>query len=267
MADGERRMLFDIRGRRRNVIRVVYGFLAALMGLSLLLVVGPFSVDELIGNGGSSSATTVFEDQAEAVERKLARNPNDEALLLGLTRVRINGANSRTEVNSDGLAEPATPEARDEYEEALEAWNRYLKQAGGEPNPNIAQLVAVAFFGLAERGSLDFRDIESNIRTAAQAQRIVAERRPSVGSLSTLAIYEYFNGDFAAGDKAKKQAVGEASSKEEAKSIEKQLDEYRESAEQFDKQKKAAAKAEKGKGKEALESPVGVPGGAPSLAP
>jgi hypothetical protein len=261
MADGERKMLFDIRGRRKNVVRVVYGLLAALMGLSLLLVVGPFSVDELIGGGGGgSSATSVFEDQAENIERRLAKAPNDEALLLALTRVRINAANSRSEIDPEtGIAETATPQARDEYEQALEAWNRYLKLADDEPSANIAQLVAIAFFGLAERGSTDFSDVESNIQTAAAAQSIVAERRPSIGSQSTLAIYEYFNGNFAAGDKARNQAIGEANSKEEAKNVKKQLDEYRKRGKQFDKQKKAAAKAEKGKGKETLENPLGVP--------
>ena len=38
---GERRMLFDIRGRRKNVVKVVYAILAVLMGLSLFLVAGP----------------------------------------------------------------------------------------------------------------------------------------------------------------------------------------------------------------------------------
>ena len=47
--DGERRMLFDIRGRRKHVLRVVYAILALLMGGSLFLVVGPFNLAELIG--------------------------------------------------------------------------------------------------------------------------------------------------------------------------------------------------------------------------
>ncbi len=39
--DGERRMVFDTGGRRKDVVKVVYAVLAVLMGLSLLLVVGP----------------------------------------------------------------------------------------------------------------------------------------------------------------------------------------------------------------------------------
>jgi len=45
MADGERRMLFDIRGRRKNVVKVVYAILAVMMGASLFLVVGPVKND------------------------------------------------------------------------------------------------------------------------------------------------------------------------------------------------------------------------------
>ena len=42
MAQGgkEHRMVFDIRGRRKHVVKVVYAVLAVLMGASLFLVVG-----------------------------------------------------------------------------------------------------------------------------------------------------------------------------------------------------------------------------------
>ena len=43
------------------------------------------------------------------------------------------------------------------------------------------------------------------------------KRAPTLNSLSTLAIYEYFAGDFAAGDKAAEQAEAKATSKAEAK--------------------------------------------------
>ena len=50
-------MLFDIRGRRKHVVRVVYAILALLMGASLFLVVGPFSIGSLVGNGGATDAS------------------------------------------------------------------------------------------------------------------------------------------------------------------------------------------------------------------
>ena len=39
-------MVFDIRGRRRHVVKVVYAILAVLMGASLFLVVGPVNIGE-----------------------------------------------------------------------------------------------------------------------------------------------------------------------------------------------------------------------------
>ncbi len=78
MADGERRMLFDTRGKRKHVIRVVYAILALLMGASLFLVVGPFNLAELTGGSDGGSANEVFEEQAERIEGRLAKDPQDE---------------------------------------------------------------------------------------------------------------------------------------------------------------------------------------------
>jgi hypothetical protein len=250
-------MLFDLRGRRRHVIRVVYGLLAFLMGASLLLVIGPFSIGELVGGGGTTSSSEVFDEQAERIERRLASDPKDEALLLSLTRARINAGNAAVPVDPETGAQTAPgPEAQEDFARGLEAWNRYLKQAGEKASPSLAQVVAITAFGLAERGSTTYDELESNVHTAATAQRIVAEQRPNVGSLTSLAIYEYFDGNFAAGDEAVEQATAKASNSE-AKNIKRQLAEYRKNAEKFVKQKKAAAKAERGKAKEAIENPLG----------
>ena len=257
MADGERRMLFDTRGRRKHVIRVVYAVLALLMGASLFLVVGPFNLAELTGGSSGGSANEVFEDQAERLEERLVRNPQDEQLLLTLTRARINAGNAQFEASPETEVPTLSSEGRKDFDAALEAWNRYLKQAGDEPSPTGAQLVALAFFRLAE-ASLSVPEAVENINTATQAQRIAAEERPNVNSLSTLAIYEYFNGEYAAGDKTTKRATGEAASKAEAKPIEEQLAEYRKNSKAFAKQKKEAAKLEGQAGKESLQSPFGL---------
>jgi hypothetical protein len=255
MADGERRMLFDVRGRRKHVIRVVYAILALLMASSLLLVVGPFNVGELVGGGSTKSAGELLGEQAVRIEHRLAKDPNNEELLLVLTRARINAGNAKVEVNPEtGVPEPPSAEAVEDFSLGFEAWNRYLKQAGKEASPSLAQLVAAAAFGQAERGSSTYEELETNLETAVQAQRIVAAQRPSVGTLTSLAIYEYFNGEFAAGDSAVKEAMTHAT-KSQAKSIKKQLAEFRENAKKFAKQKQAYAKSQKGHGKEVLEGP------------
>jgi hypothetical protein len=258
---GERPLLFDTRGKRKHVIRVVYAVLALLMGASLFLVVGPFNLGELAGNSGSgSSAAEVLDEQAERLERRLVANPKDEELLLALTRARISAGNAQIEVVAEGEVPTVPGSAVADYETAFVAWNGYLKQAAGEPNSTAAQLVAGTFFRLAE-ASNTLSQVEENVAKAAAAQQIAAEQRPSVGSLSTLAIYEYFNGDFAAADKASKQAAAQVPSKAEAKSIEGQLAEYRKRAKEFVKQKKDAAKAQGEAGKEALQNPLGGLGG------
>jgi hypothetical protein len=260
MADGERRLLFDTRGKRRHVIRVVYAILALLMGASLFLVVGPFNLGELVGNSGGGDASEVFEDQAERIEGRLTKDPQDEQLLLALTRARINSGNAQLEPSGEGEVPTVTREARNEFDAASEAWNRYRKQAGDEVSPTAAQLVATTFFQLAESG--DLAEVEENIEKAVQAQRIAAEQQPSVGSLSTLAIYEYFDGNFEAGDEATRQVTLKATSKAEVKAAEEQLASYRKRAEQFQKALKQAAKVEQRGGKEALQNPFSLGGGA-----
>jgi len=251
---GERRMLFDVRGKRKHVIRAVYAILALMMGGSLFLVVGPVNVGELIGNGASTNASKVFDEQVERIEGRLVRNPQDAQLLLTLTRARINAGNSKVEVVSETEVPTIDADALREYEAALAAWSRYLKQAGDEPSATLAQLVSLTSFRLAESAT-SLRDSVEYVDRATKAQEIVAEQRPTLNSLSTLAIYQYFNGEFAAAGKTTKKAVAKATGKTQAKSVEQQMAEYRKRGKEFAKQKKEAAKVEKEAGKEALKNP------------
>jgi hypothetical protein len=263
MANDERRMLFDTRGKRKHVIRVVYAILALLMGASLFLVVGPFNLAELTGGSSGNSAGEVFEDQAERIEERLVKNPEDAQQLLALTRARVNAGNSQIEPPPEGQAAVVSPEAQKQFKAAGEAWNLYLEHVGDKPSSTGAQLVAAMFFQLSESGSSTLGEIEENAAEAAKAQRIAAEQQPSLGTLSTLAIYEYFAGDFAAGDKATKQAAAEANSKAEGKNVEKQLERFRQRAKQFQKSAKKAEKLEAGSGNPqgAPQDPFGFGGG------
>lgn len=258
---GERRLVFDTGGKRKHVVRVVYAILALLMGGSLFLVIGPFNLGELVGSStGGGSASEVFDEQVERIEGRLAKSPRDEQLLLTLTRAQINAANAKLEPVAEGETAPITPEARVDLQAAAGSWRRYLKQAGDEASPTGAQLVAGTFFQLAERGSNNLSEIRGNVALAAEAQRIAAEQQPSVGSVSTLAIYEYFDGNFAAGDKAKGEAAAMASAKPEAQAVEKQLDEYRKRAKQFLTSLQQAAKQEQELSQEELQNPLGLGG-------
>lgn len=252
---GERRMLFDIRGRRKHVVRVVYAILALLMGASLFLVVGPFSIGSLVGNGGTTEAAKVLQEQAERTEQKLRREPENEALMVALTRARLTAANSLTEVNSETGATNFTPEGRQELARGIEAWNTYLKQTK-EPKASVALLASSGYFSLAE-SSPSFEEAVENIEGAAKTQRIAAEAQPTINALTTLAIYDYYAGNFAGGDKAVSEAEAKAPTKAEAKEISKQMAEYRQRGKAFEAQKKEVAKEEKKLGKERLQNPLG----------
>lgn len=257
--NGERRMLFDTRGKRKNVIRVVYAVLALLMGASLFVAVGPFNLAEIIGTSNEINAAKAADEQVERIEARLAKSPDDEQLLLSLTRAQIGAGNARLDPESPTMS----VEAINALNDGLDSWNVYLTRAGDEPNANVAQLVAATAFALAERGSVTTAEVQANVAKAAEAQRITAEQRPSAGSLSTLAIYEYFDGNVAAGDKATKRVVALIPSKQEAEAVEKQIEESRKSAARFNKQAAQAAKAQEQSGGEALQNPFGLPGTSP----
>lgn len=252
---GERRMVFDTRGRRKHVVRVVYAILALLMGGSLFLVVGPFNLGELAGRGGPTSAGEALDDQAERIEGRLRSRPTDEGLLLSLARTRINAGNTLLETNPQTGGAIVTPEARVEFKRGVEAWSRYLEQADA-PNPAAAGIVARTYFSLGET-STSFEEVAENVSAAAETQNLAAKARPSVGALSSLAIYEYFDGDFAAGDRASKRAQQLVFSKEEARSVASQLASYRKRAKRYQKQGRELDKAQQGRIKETLQNPLG----------
>jgi hypothetical protein len=254
-------MVFDTRGRRKHVIRVVYAILAILMGASLFLVVGPFNIGALLGQSSSANATKVFEEQVERIEGRLAKDPTNADVLLSLVRAQLGAANAQVEIDPVTGARTVPPEALPDFEAALDDWNRYLKHAGDEPSVSGAQLIAATFFQQAESGA-SLRGVEADIATAAAAQQIVAEQRPSLGALGTLAKFQYYNGEFAAGDKSTKQAAAKAPSKAEAKNVEKQLVEYRKQAKKFATQAKRIEKAEREAGKEKLTNPFSLGGAA-----
>jgi hypothetical protein len=256
-------MVFDVRGRRKHVVRVVYAILAVLMGASLFLVVGPVNVGSLIGNGGeASNAGKINQEQVQRIEEKLQREPESEELLLALTRAHILAGGALSEVNPEtGLPVP-TREALLEYSAALETWPRYAKQTD-EPNPSVAHAVAETYLKIAEF-SASVEEADANIKKAAQTQRIAAEAQPSLGSLSLLATYEYFAGNYAEGDKLTAEAASKTT-KTEAKEVKKKLAATRARAKQYEKEVREFVKAEEEKGKEALKNPFGGLGSSPSL--
>jgi hypothetical protein len=256
MASGgkEHRMVFDIRGRRKHVVKVVYAILAVLMGASLFLVVGPVNIGNFFGNeSGGGNPAAAFEEQAERIEHRLQKNPEDADQMLALTRARINAGNVLVEETSGGRF--LKPEGREQLELASEAWSDYLGTAD-KPSATGAQQMSATLFTLAQT-SPSGPEAENNIKAATEAQKIVAEQRPSLGSLSTLALYTMYTFDYAAANQAGREAVKFAHSKFERENFENQLEEVEKKAKGFQEQLKELEKASKGGGKGGLGNPLG----------
>jgi hypothetical protein len=257
MASGgkkEHRMVFDIRGRRKHVVKAVYAVLAVLMGASLFLVVGPVNIGNLIGNNNSStSSASLYEEEAERLEARLKKDPGNANQLLALTRAHINAGTSLIEANSSGEAR-VTPQSRQQLELASESWSEYL-EATDEPSPTGALQVSQALVVLAETSPIN--EAKTNINAAAEAQKIAAETRPNLNSLSTLALLQMFNAEYKAARKTGQEAVKLAHSKFERENFENQLEETEKRAKEFQKQITEAEKASKGSGTESLQNPLG----------
>ena len=254
-------MLFDIRGRRKRVIQVVYAVLALLMGASLFLVVGPVNLGELVGGSGETrESTEIFEEQAERIEARLKTDPENPQMLISLTRAQVNAGGSTAEQDPTTGETVLAPEGRREYERANETWQRYLKVAGDEVNPSLAQLMSTTSFTLAQN-STSYPEAFEHLSNATEAQQFAAEARPSVAAFATVAAYAYLAGEDEIAAQAGAAAKKEAKTAKERKQVDKQLASFRKEGEKIQKRAKAAAKAEQGQGKEALDNPLGGLGG------
>jgi hypothetical protein len=267
MAQGnnEHRMVFDIRGRRRHVVKFVYALLAILMAGSLFLVTGAINLNSIFGTSSSGeSAAQVAEKQAVAIEQRIAKEPAQEEVLLGsLTRARITVANSM--ISAGVTSESEVEEVRTQLNKASEDWSKYLA-AAKEPSLGVASLVAPAMFQLAEISTSTDQALE-NVKVASEAQDLVAEKRPSLGTWSNAAIYTLFTLDYKKAEEQKEEAAKLANTKFERESFENKYEEVEKNAKEFGKQVKLEEVTKKSQqsessGKEALSNPLNL-GGSP----
>lgn len=265
MAQDEHRMLFDLqRGRRKTAVKVVYAVLAVLMGASLFLVVGPVNIGEIFNSNSSGGGDVAkpYEEQAERLEAKLKKDPENQQLLQALARAQVTAGNSLLSLEPD---EEDLTNALQQYRLASSSWAEYVDLTD-EPSAGTAQLIAPALLSLAER-SRTYGEAQRNIEAATEAQQIVAKQRPTLNSFSTLALYTYFTGDFKAAEAAQAKAAKLTRAKFEREQLDKQMEEVKKNAENFQKERKKVEAAEKAAAKgnkgnpEALQPPTNPLGG------
>lgn len=258
-------MLFDLRGKRKRVIQVIYAFLALLLAVGLVgLGIGGDAqggIFDALGLGsGDSSGDSQFESEIDDANSTLETDPDNAAALLSLARYSYLSGQQSLEVDEAGN-QTLTDEAIAKFEDATDAWERYLDANKGKPDDSVAGLVLQAYSNLAFIQSdpvLVTRTLEGGL-TAAE---IVAESRPSPNSWLQVATFAYLSGDTKTGAKAGKQALAEAN-EADRDAVEAQL-------EQVEKQGKSVQKqlqASKGTTEEEFENPLGGLGGSGGAAP
>lgn len=171
-------MLFDLQGKRRRVIQVVFVGLALAFALSFI----GFGIGSDV-QGGLVDAFTESDNRGdstsgkrvESAEARLRANPRDEAALTELIRARYALAGE----NFDRGANVFTPEGKAELERAHDAWQRYLALPPTRPDPSLAGLMVQAYGEQAL----------NRPRDAVRAAQIVAAAKEDSQSYLALAFY------------------------------------------------------------------------------
>jgi hypothetical protein len=212
-------VLFDLQSpRRRRVIRVTFGALAAIFAISFVFLGvgtggGGFSFSDLFGGDSGGNSATAFDDDIKAAEQQLAANPNDTTAQARLVQLQYSAANANTDSNG-----APTSEGEQHLQQAADAWNKYVKVSKGNPNPSTAVYALNTFDLLARLNFAKARtdtttsdaltDVNAAVdswRTAAQAQQVLIDSQPNkttANSYANLAQYLYLAGDTKGGDEA-----------------------------------------------------------------
>ena len=220
-------MLFDIRGKRKRVIQVIYVGLAVLMGGGLILFGIGGSTNgglfDAIGLGGDSVATDPqFDAQIKRAEATLATNPNDEKALLILARTHFLQGQTSTDVNAQGQRTP-TDQTISEFGDAIDAWSKYLATKPAKPDDSVAALILQAY-GTVTTAQNPPAELKDNVNGAYKAAQVVAEARPSLGTYLSLAQTAYLSGRTKEGDAARKKALAAATDSSTKNTLNQQLD-------------------------------------------
>lgn len=269
----ENRMLFDLRGRRKRVIQVIYVILAFIMAASLVVIGLPGGVNPF-GNSNSinQDAAEANLERAQNLDDKLDTQPNNQNVARELIRARINAGNSLVEVDQNTGAQTMTEEAQNQYQLAAQAWDDYVKQSKQQPDPAVAQLMANTLFTLSQGSTV--AQFENNIADAAQAQEFYAENAVkeqdnggvnAAGPLATLATYQLYAQDFTAAEKTLQRAKAATPDKAEKEDIQDLYDQTEKDAKRIGKILARAKKQAKKSGGDSLESPLGSLGSQNSI--
>lgn len=248
-------MLFELSGKRKQFLRVVYAGLAILFAVSFVgFGIGSDAaggIFDALGLGsGNSSGSPQFEDQIEEANATLAEDPKNEGALQDLVRVHYQAGNDALELDEATQSISMTPEAETQFSDSTDAWETYV-QVAKEPSKDVAAVANQAYGVLLQYS--EPQALGALAKDAIPAAEIVAESNPGVGTYATLAQYAYFAGDTRTGDEAAEKAAAEAEASER-KTITSELEKAKQAAAQLAKEIEKQA-GQSGEG-EAFSNPL-----------
>ena len=270
----ERNMLFDLRGRRKRVIQVIYVLLAIIMAASLVVIglpggVNPFSS----GNAGvNQDVAEANVERAENLQQRLQSQPNNENVAIELIRARFSAGQSLYETDPDTGQPAITDEATQQFQLAADSWTRYLKMTDNQPDPEVAQLMSQVLFTLSQGSTV--AQFQVNIRDAAEAQQFVADEAvkqqknggaSAASQLTTLAIYQLYAQEYDAAQKSRDQALAATEDPDEKKQINQTYNATEKDAKRIGKLVDRAIKQARKNGGESLQNPLGSLGSDTSI--
>ena len=269
----ERNMLFDLRGRRKRVIQVIYVLLAIIMAASLVVIGLPGGVNPF-GNTNSANQDVAEAnvERAENLQQKLKTQPNNENAAVELIRARFSAGQSLYETNPDTGQTTITDEATEQFQLAADAWTRYLKVTNNQPDPEVAQLMSNVLFTLSQGSTV--AQFQANIEDAASAQQFVADEAikqqknggaSAASQLTTLAIYQLYAQDYGAAEKSLNKALAATDDPEEKKQINQTYKATERDAKRIGKLVDQAIKQARKEGGDSLQNPLGSLGSDTSI--
>jgi hypothetical protein len=255
-------VIFDLKsGKRRRVVQVVFGILAAIFLISFVgFGIGSNAsggiFDALgIGGGSSSGGDTSYDQQIEDAQDKLEADPQNARAMIDLVNFYYLAANEGVDVDTQTGQTSISEDAHSRLEDAVATWQDYLDTKPAKVDPSTAASAAQAYVLLNDAGG------------AAEAQQIVADAGGTAADYGQLALYLYADGKMKEGDAAGDKAVA-AADPSQRQQIRKQMDSLAESARKQQRQiEKQAQQGGNEAGEAQLENPFGGLGSGSTVPP
>ncbi len=260
-------MLFDLQGKRKRFVQVIYAGLALLIGGGLVFFgiggAGGGGLLDAVGIGSDTTQSSNYDEQIDKANETLSSNPNDERALLVLARYEFLKGQEQREVADNGSYQ-LTEGTINSYENAADAWERYVKTKPKELNDDVAGLMVQVYPILYSVDTAQQEQILDNLVTAA---KIVAEARPALGTYQNLATFAYYAQDQQVADEAAKKAIAEAPDPTTRKQLQQAFKQAQKQAELAAKQQKQQQNAAGQAGTGTLPDPTAALGGSSGIAP